>query len=80
MQTKLTLRLDSTLIVKAKKHSKTMGKSLSQIVADYFNLLSSERKQSPHKRTPIASSLRGVLGESGVGEENYHNHLEEKYR
>jgi hypothetical protein len=80
MQTKLTLRLDSALIVKAKKYSKERGKSLSQIVDDYFNLLSSERKQFSHKRTPIASSLRGVLGESGVGEEDYHRHLEEKHR
>ncbi|MFA4835440.1 MAG: DUF6364 family protein [Dehalococcoidia bacterium] len=80
MQTKLTLRLDDGLIVKAKKYSEKTGKPLSQIVADYFNLLSSENEQHPHKGTPITSSLRGVLNQSGVSEEDYHHYLEEKYR
>ena len=36
MQTKLTLRLDDWLIRKAKRFSKKTGKSVSKIVADYF--------------------------------------------
>ena len=39
MQTKLTLRLESELIEQAKEHAKQQGKSLSQIVADYFLIL-----------------------------------------
>ena len=36
MQTKLTLRLDEHLIENAKVFAKQSGKSLSQMVADYF--------------------------------------------
>ena len=36
MQTKLTLRLDAHLIAQAKARAQRQGKSLSQVVADYF--------------------------------------------
>jgi hypothetical protein len=36
MQTKLTLRLEDHLIADAKRYSKQHGKSLSQLVTDYF--------------------------------------------
>ncbi len=36
MQTKLTLRLDDRLIRKAKDFASKNGKSLSQVVGDYF--------------------------------------------
>ena len=39
MQTKLTLRLEEQLIERAKAHAKKRGKSVSQMVADYFALL-----------------------------------------
>ena len=39
MNTKLTLRLDEELIKSAKMHAKTIAKSVSQMVADYFYLL-----------------------------------------
>ena len=39
MQTKLTLRLDDELIEEAKSYAARAGKSVSQIVADYFRLL-----------------------------------------
>ena len=80
MQTKLTLRLDDGLIEKAKDYSERMGKSLSQIVADYFELLTSERDERRRYSTPITKSLRGVLRQANVSEEDYYRHLEEKHR
>ena len=39
MHSKLTLRLDSQLIRRAKVYAKRSGKSVSSIVADYFTAL-----------------------------------------
>ena len=41
MQTKLTLRLDDRLIRDAKHHARQSGKSLSQMVAEYFSAVTS---------------------------------------
>lgn len=81
MQTKLTLRMDSDLIQRAKEYSDKTGKSLSQIVADYFDLLTLERDtQKKGSSTPITNSLRGILKGSSVDEAAYNSYLEEKYQ
>ena len=48
MQTKLTLRMDDELIARAKAHAKKRGKSVSQLVADYFYVL--EKVEEKKKR------------------------------
>ncbi len=79
MQTKLTLRLDDRLISGAKEYAKGAGKSLSQIVAEYFSAIMSPAP-APHKATPAVSRLRGILKESGVvGEQDYLDYLEKKH-
>lgn len=77
MQTKLTLRLEDALIKQAKTHAKEQGKSLSQIVADYFIVFTKKTKKPPI--APITQSLMGILKESNLDEEDYKKHLEEKY-
>ena len=77
MQTKLTLRLESELIKQAKVHAKQQGKSLSQIVADYFLIFTEKSKE--HKLAPITQSLVGVIKNSNLDETDYGKHLEEKY-
>ena len=80
MQTKLTLRLDDRLISGAKEYAKGAGKSLSQIVAEYFSAIMSPAP-APYKATPAVSRLRGILKESGVvGEQDYLDYLEKKHR
>ncbi|GKT06741.1 DUF6364 family protein [Desulforhabdus sp. TSK] len=79
MQTKLTLRLDDWLIRKAKRFSKKTGKSVSKIVADYFEKLDAPLSDETEKITPKVASLKGILKASGVAEEEYHRHLEEKH-
>lgn len=77
-QTKLTLSLDSQLIERAKKVARSRGKSVSQMVADYFrNLESADR--GGEELPPLTRSLYGVLEGSGVTEEQYGRHLEEKH-
>ena len=80
MQTKLTLRLDDRLISRAKDYAKGAGKSLSQIVAEYFAAIATP-VPLPYEATPAVSSLRGILKRSGVdGESDYLAYLEKKHR
>jgi len=79
MQTKLTLRIDEKLIKRAKAYAKGTGKSVSQMVADYFALLGPCEEENNSKDTPTVQSLRGVLRDAGVDQKGYKRHLEEKY-
>ncbi len=78
MQTKLTLRLDEQLVKQAKAYAKASGKSVSQLVAEYFSLLSSS-SQSASELTPAVHKLKGALKESQVDLRDYQKYLEEKY-
>ncbi|VAX08964.1 hypothetical protein MNBD_GAMMA26-2212 [hydrothermal vent metagenome] len=77
MQTKLTLRLEGSLIQQAKNYAKQHGKSLSQVVSDYFQILTQKEKRI--KTPPITRSLIGVLESSHVEIDDYKRHLEEKF-
>lgn len=79
MQTKLTLRLEKELIQRAKVYAAQHGKSVSQVVADYFTLLDDQRLTAP-ELTPTVAALKGALGGTGVDEQDYRRHWEEKYR
>jgi hypothetical protein len=85
MQTKLTLRLDSALIDSAKNWALDSGKSLSQVVADYFAFLSEHPRSSktPAELPPATKALSGILNSGRhpeLSEEDYKKHLEGKYR
>ncbi|HCW51655.1 MAG TPA: antitoxin [Clostridiales bacterium] len=79
MHRKLTLRLDEALIQKMKRISKKSGKSVSQMVADYFSLID---EVDPHRAemTPRVRSLFGALAGAKVSEGDYRRHLEAKHR
>ncbi len=78
MQTKLTLRMDADLIERAKGYARRTGKSVSQIVADYFALLERDLDDKAVDVTPIVGSLRGALKEVIVEEEEHRRELEER--
>lgn len=78
MSTKLTLQLDEELVERAKTYSKQTGKSVSQLVADYFEMLPEGVTGKPSRSTPIVRSLRGLLRGTGVNEEDYRRYLEGK--
>jgi hypothetical protein len=80
MQTKLTLRLEDQLIEQAKSYAADAGKSVSQIVADYFKMLTSQKTKVSYPPAPITQSLRGLLRESEFDEMDYKKYLEEKHR
>ena len=77
MQTKLTLRLEESLIQQAKNYAREHDKSLSQVVADYFQILTQQSKKT--ETSPITKSLIGVIDAGNIDEEDYKKHLEEKY-
>lgn len=80
MQTKLTLRLEEALIKRAKIRARTLGKSLSQIVSDYFALLNEDGGKPSPELPPLTRSLKGALRGSDVDQGDYLRYLEEKHR
>jgi hypothetical protein len=79
MQTKLTLRLDAALIQRAKTEAQRRGKSVSQLVAEYFALLNPESRPEEATLPPKVRALKGILRDANVDVADYHRHLEEKY-
>ena len=79
MQSKLTLRLDEGLIRRAKLIAKRKGKSVSQMVAEYFALLGSRPSKEPDELAPTVNSLKGILKGSKLDRKDYRRHLEDKY-
>jgi hypothetical protein len=70
--------MDASLIENAKKEAARRGKSVSQMVGDFFGTLgSSEQKRTVYP--PVTSSLIGVVKESDLSEEDYKKHLREKH-
>ena len=79
MQTKLTLRLEDQLIEQAKSYAARAGKSVSQVVADYFRVLTSDRSNAVTPTSPVTQSLRGLLRGANLDEKDYRSYLEEKH-
>jgi Family of unknown function (DUF6364) len=82
MTTKLTLRLDDTVIRKAKKTARTTGVSLSRMVEDYFKAVTEQGAQEA-RESPVLYEVSGVLsGKQDAAQlrTGYRKHLSEKYR
>lgn len=80
MSIKLTLRLDESLIKRAKSYARRHGKSVSQIVADYFLLLNQMVSfEETSASLPLTRSLKGVLKKAKLSEKDYHAYLVKKY-
>ena len=80
MQTKLTIRVDDRLIHRAKAHARQTGKSVSQLVADYFAVLEVLPTGELANLPPITRELYGALADASGDEADYREHLEEKYQ
>jgi hypothetical protein len=60
MTTKLTLTIDDSVIVQAKKYAKTSGKSLSDIVENYLMTLTNKESKE-EEISPRILKLLGVI-------------------
>ena len=78
MNSKLTLRMDDGLIALAKAEAAQRGKSVSQMVGEFIDLLG--RVEPPKgELPPVTAALRGVLKDSDASEEMYKKHLRDKH-
>lgn len=79
MNTKLTLRLDDALIAHAKNYAQHEGKSISQIVSDYFRAMPTSPESKKRTVGPITTQLRGCLKGLSADKAEYRKHIEKKY-
>lgn len=62
MSTKLTLTLDKEVIEQAKKYAADKGKSLSEMVENYFKYITGSKAEDEKEQlSPRVKKLRGVL-------------------
>jgi len=70
--------MDDELIAAAKAEAAQRGKSVSQMVGEFINLLG-HAKVPVQKLPPVTSSIRGILKNTSLSEESYKQHLQDKY-
>ena len=78
MNTKLTLRMDETIVRKAKIEAKRRGKSVSRMVAEFIESIGLQQN-SEKELPPTTASLVGILKGKEISEEDYKTHLRERY-
>ncbi len=62
MNTKLTLTIEKKVIATAKAYAKEKGQSLSDLVENYFKLITKDRREiKPEQLSPRIQRLRGIL-------------------
>lgn len=61
MNKKLTLSVDDTIIEKAKAYAEDKNESLSQLVENYFRLLTVSRKKEDKEVSPLVMDLMGSI-------------------
>lgn len=80
MDTKLTLKLDPSIIEQAKIYAKDKNTSLSKLIESYLGKLVAPN--DTHDVTPLVKSLSGVvdLPKNFDAKKEYKKHLLNKYR
>ena len=61
MDTKLTLKLQQTIIERAKDYAKAHNTSLSKLIENYLNRVTQDTKGDKEKITPLVKSLSGII-------------------
>lgn len=78
MDTKLTLKLESTVIEKAKEYAKSNKTSLSKLIEHYLYSLTNKIEE---ESSPLVDSLTGVIDLKNEDyKKDYANFLTEKYK
>ncbi|MBU0695369.1 MAG: hypothetical protein KKE39_02425 [Bacteroidetes bacterium] len=79
METKLTLKLNKSIIEDAKKYAKVKNTSLSKMIETYLKTVTKSPKQEI-EISPLVKSLTGIINLDEVDyKESHINHLEKKY-
>ncbi len=61
MNKKLTLSVDDTVIIRAKKYAEEHKESLSEIVENYFRIITTEYKDDQKEIAPLVLDLLGSI-------------------
>jgi hypothetical protein len=77
METKLTLKLKKKTIEKGKVFAKKRKTSLSRLIENYLNKVTTESEEI--EITPLVKSLSGVIHKK-VKKGDYASYLQNKYR
>ena len=79
MDTKLTLKLDSSIIEQAKTYAKRKNTSLSKLIESYLGLLVDPKESQDV--TPLVKSLSGIVNfpKNFDYKNDYKEHLLNKY-
>lgn len=82
MKTKLTLRMDENLIEQAKAYAAKEGRSVSDLVGNYFARLTEAKApaEARKKAYPLSDALYGALAGSRLDESDYKKYLEDKHK
>ena len=79
METKLTLKLDQSVIKSVKVYAEKNNRSLSKLVEDYFRNLILESDNKRAQISPLVQELSGIISEKDLNGINYIDYLESKY-
>ena len=81
MDAKLTLKLDSEVIEKAKAYAEGRGESLSRMVENYFLGLTRGERRAGGEPRGVVAELAGLLAGAAIVDEKeaYAEYLAKKY-
>lgn len=83
METKLTLRLNDTVIERAKNYARSHKISLSKLIETYLDSITKHKEEEKKILiTPLVESLSGVMDLPADFDykKEYRDYLEEKYK
>jgi len=78
MDTKLTLKLDNSIIEMAKSYAKDNNISLSRLIENYLQAITIKKKKKI-QISPLVESLTGVIESKADSRKSYTDFLSEKY-
>lgn len=79
MNTKLTLKLEDSVISRAKVYARANNISLSKMIENYLQALT-EKQSKEIEISPLVASLLGVIGpQEGNPKKDYTKYLSDKY-
>lgn len=82
MATKLTLSMDETVIKRAKEYAGKNHRSLSELVENFFRVLTAETDRDQPVYPPLTTGLSGVIKAADIGDsrDQYTQYLQDKYQ
>ena len=81
MDSKLTLKLNNSVIERAKQYARDHGISLSKLIENYLQAITLEDDKGDMKISPLVKSLTGVIELNDESyKKEYSNYLTKKYQ